>query len=116
APELRLRRVTGRVAALGGIGKLRSGSKHVTVSVHGPLRRYEPGAMGRGMKRQPVPIHGEGAGRRARAPGAIAGANALLWTHSRRASSWVFSRGKTRRAFVSKIRCFSAAGMESASM
>src|SRR5437016_4116416 len=52
-PQLGLRRVTGCVAALGGIGKLRSGSKHVTVSVHGPWWRYEPRPMGRGMKRQP---------------------------------------------------------------
>src|SRR5205814_9800834 len=34
APELHLRRIARRVAALRGIGKLRAGPEHVTVSVH----------------------------------------------------------------------------------
>src|SRR5207244_11636028 len=49
APELHLRRIARRVAALGGVGKMRAGSEHVTVSIHRSLGRYEARATGRGM-------------------------------------------------------------------
>src|SRR5579872_1847036 len=113
-PEVLLRGIARGVLALRRVGERRPWAEYVAVGVYSAGRGNVVGLSGVGMVWKPVGVHLEPARGAARGPSWPAGneCGAHLPLALRRWSR----RGKTRRAFFSKIQILSAWAMGSASI